>query len=381
MFSTIEPFLVEFEKPGRYIGNEIGIPNKNFLESQVRFVISYPDIYEIGMSNNGIKILYDIINRQNNASCERVFSPWLDFSNFLNEKQIPLFSLETKSPIKNFDFFGISIQYELLFSNFLNLLKLSQIDLRRTNRVESDPIVMIGGPAVTNPRPYFPFADLIIIGEAEELIVELINQYTQLKNEGLSRNEIIQSLSSIDGVLSPEFSTNKVQRRIYKGFSEDLGPDTFLIPTIDIIQNKLVLEIMRGCPNKCLFCQEGVTYKPVREKNTATIMKSLERGIKATGANEVTLASLSSGDYTYINALLDYCNNYIHEKSVSIALPSLKVESFDIELLEKLSIIRKSGLTFAIETADYEDQLRINKVVSFEKIKSIINYAVKNGWK
>ena len=201
MFSTIEPFLLNL-KNRRYIGNEIGIPNKNFLESQVRFVISYPDIYEIGMSNNGIKILYDIINRQNNASCERVFSPWLDFSNFLNEKQIS-FSLETKSPIKIL-IFGISIQYEL-FSNFLNLLKLSQIDLRRTNRVESDPIVMIGGPAVTNPRPYFPFADLIIIGEAEELIVELINQYTQLKNEGLSRNEIIQSLSSIDGVLSPEF--------------------------------------------------------------------------------------------------------------------------------------------------------------------------------
>ena len=381
MFEQIEKYLIEIEKPGRYIGNEAGIPNKNFEESEIRMAISYPDVYEVGMSNYGIKILYDVVNKLPFASCERVFSAWSDFEELLNRLNLPLFSLETKTPLNEFDVVGVSIQYELLFSNFLALLHSGKIPLKRSERSDNDPIVIIGGPASVNPVPYSPFIDLSCVGEGEEVLVNLLTKLRELKKENCSRKEILRELAKIDGIYSPDFTTEPVKRQIYMGFVNDTGPDTVIIPNIDIVQNKLNVEIMRGCPNKCRFCQAGVIYKPFREKNTSTVMKSVEKGLKLSGVNEVTFTSLSSGDYSQILPITAYFNERYKAKKISVSLPSLKVESFDTGILDRISEVRKSGLTFAIESGSCEGQLSLNKRVDLEKIYHILDAAVAKGWR
>lgn len=379
-YKDIEKQLINFQKPARYIGNESGIPEKNFINSPVRFAISYPDIYEIGMSNQGIKILYDRINKLDFASCERVFSPWLDFEQFLLDNDIPLFSLETKTPLKKFDFIGISLQYELLFTNFLNILKLGKIKLFNKKRKEKDPIIICGGPSIINPEPYSSFADLFLIGEAEDTIEELLKKYHTLKNK-FKRNEIIKQLSNIPGIYSPVYSKNKIKTQTYIDFNKNSNITSHIIPNINIVQDKLVVEIMRGCPNKCRFCQAGVIYKPYREKSIEVILNEIIDGVNQLGINEVTLSSLSSGDYSEIVLLTDYFIKLFDKKNISFSLPSLRIESFDKKLLKKLSSVRKSGLTFAVETGSKQGQISINKPIDMEKILEIISYAVQNGWK
>lgn len=381
MFKQIEKYLTEIEKPGRYIGNEAGIPNKNFIGSEIRMAISYPDVYEVGMSNYGIKILYDVVNKLPFASCERVFSAWSDFEELLKKLNLPLFSLETKTPLNEFDVVGVSIQYELLFSNFLALLQSGKIPPKRADRNDNDPIVIIGGPASVNPVPYSPFIDLSCVGEGEEVLVNLLTKLRELKKEKRSRKEILKELAKIDGIYSPDFTTEPVKRQVYMGFVNDTGPDTVIIPNIDIVQNKLNVEIMRGCPNKCRFCQAGVIYKPFREKNTSTIMKSVEKGLKLSGVNEVTFTSLSSGDYSQILPLTAYFNDKYKSKKISVSLPSLKVESFDTGILDRISEVRKSGLTFAIESGSCDGQFSLNKRVDLEKIYQILDAAVAKGWR
>ncbi len=381
MFKQIEKYLTEIEKPGRYIGNEAGIPNKNFIGSEIRMAISYPDVYEVGMSNYGIKILYDVVNKLPFASCERVFSAWSDFEELLKKLNLPLFSLETKTPLNEFDVVGVSIQYELLFSNFLALLQFGKIPPKRADRGDNDPIVIIGGPASVNPVPYSPFIDLSCVGEGEEVLVNLLTKLRELKKEKHSRKEILKELAKIDGIYSPDFTTEPVKRQVYMGFVNDTGPDTVIIPNIDIVQNKLNVEIMRGCPNKCRFCQAGVIYKPFREKNTSIIMKSVEKGLKLSGVNEVTFTSLSSGDYSQILPLTAYFNDKYKSKKISVSLPSLKVESFDTGILDRISEVRKSGLTFAIESGSCEGQFSLNKRVDLEKIYQILDAAVAKGWR
>lgn len=381
MFKQIEKYLTEIEKPGRYIGNEAGIPNKNFIGSEIRMAISYPDVYEVGMSNYGIKILYDVVNKLPFASCERVFSAWSDFEELLKKLNLPLFSLETKTPLNEFDVVGVSIQYELLFSNFLALLQSGKIPPKRADRNDNDPIVIIGGPASVNPVPYSPFIDLSCVGEGEEVLVNLLTKLRELKKEKRSRKEILKELAKIDGIYSPDFTTEPVKRQVYMGFVNDTGPDTVIIPNIDIVQNKLNVEIMRGCPNKCRFCQAGVIYKPFREKNTSTVMKSVEKGLKLSGVNEVTFTSLSSGDYSQILPLTAYFNDKYKSKKISVSLPSLKVESFDTGILDRISEVRKSGLTFAIESGSCDGQFSLNKRVDLEKIYQILDAAVAKGWR
>lgn len=381
MFQRIETHFMEVEKPGRYIGNEVGIPKKDYLGAEIKMVISYPDVYEIGMSNYGIKILYDRVNKLDFAVCERVFSPWTDFERLLQELNEPLYSLESKTALNRFDVVGVSIQYELLFSNFLALLKSGQISLKREERREDEPIVVIGGPGAVNPFPYAPFIDLSCVGEGEELLVELLTELRELKRSGAVRKEILKELSKIEGVYSPDFTDRKVKRRVYMGFSEDTGPDNVLVPNIDIVQNKLVVEIMRGCPNKCRFCQAGIIYKPFREKDTATILQAVRKGLKLSGMNEVTFSSLSSGDYSHILSLSEYFNKEYKKYGISVSLPSLKVESFDTDILDRISEVRKSGLTFAVESGSREGQLSLNKIVDLEKIFQILDAATAKGWR
>lgn len=381
MFEIIEKHLINIEKSGRYIGNESGIPDKDFKNSFIKFAICYPDLYEIGMSNLGIKIIYDIINKLEFACCERVFSPWLDMEELLIKKEIPLFSLESKTPINDFDILGISMQYELLFSNFLNILKLSKIPIFNKNREEDHPIIILGGPGIANPVPYFDFADLFFIGEAENEIENILNKFKNCKQNKLSRLEKIKELSKIDYIYSPLFPKNKVKRAIYKDFSTDTGIDTYINPVIDIVQNKLSVEIMRGCPHKCRFCQASTIYKPYREKSLDTIITNINKGIKKLGCEEVTFLSLSSADYSNIIELAKIFSFQNKEKKISFSIPSIRVESFDKELLPLINSVRKSGLTFAIESGSIEGQTSINKIVDLNKIIDILQYAQNNGWR
>nr|HQH31723.1 TIGR03960 family B12-binding radical SAM protein [Spirochaetota bacterium] len=381
MFENIARDLLNFQKPARYIGSELGIPQKDYENSFVRFALCFPDLYEIGMSNLGIKIIYDIINSLEFSSCERVFSVWRDFEKYLRDNNYPLYALESKSPLNSFDFVGFSIQYELLFTNFLNILDLGKIEVLAKDRKEGSPIIICGGPSVTNPLPYSPFADLFLIGEGEEAIVEILSEYKSLKEKKISREDIIDKLSKIEGVYSPKYTKNIVRRRVYQSFVRDKGINNHIIPNIDIVQNKLVVEIMRGCPNKCRFCQAGVIYKPYREKSIDTIVKSIDEGLSKLGIDEVTLASLSSGDYSKIIELAQIFNEKYKNKFISFSFPSLRVESFNKELLPLLSRVRKSGLTFAIESGGAEGRFSINKPIELEKILDIINYAISNGWK
>lgn len=381
MFENISRDLLNFQKPARYIGSELGIPQKDYENSFVRFALCFPDLYEIGMSNLGIKIIYDIINSLEFSSCERVFSVWRDFEKYLRDNNYPLYTLESKSPLSNFDFIGFSIQYELLFTNFLNILDLGKVEILSIDRKEGSPIIICGGPSITNPLPYSPFVDLFLIGEGEDAIVEILSEYKSLKEKKTAREEIIEQLSKIEGVYSPKYSENIVRRRVYQSFVNDKGINNHIIPNIDVVQNKLVVEIMRGCPNKCRFCQAGVIYKPYREKNIDTIVKSIDEGLSKLGTDEVTLASLSSGDYSKIIELAQLFNEKYKNKFISFSFPSLRVESFNKELLPLLSGVRKSGLTFAIESGSIEGRYSINKPIELEKILDIINYAISNGWK
>lgn len=381
MFDNIARDLLNFQKPARYIGSELGVPKKDYENSFVRFALCFPDLYEIGMSNLGIKIIYDIINSLEYSSCERVFSVWFDFEKYLRDNNYPLYSLESKSPLRKFDFIGFSIQYELLFTNFLNILDLGKVEILSKDRKEDSPIIICGGPSITNPLPYSPFTDLFLIGEGEDAVVEILSEYKSLKEKKTTRDEIIEKLSAIEGVYSPKYSKNIVRRRVYQSFIDNEGINNHIIPNIDVVQNKLVVEIMRGCPNKCRFCQAGVIYKPYREKSIDTIVKSIDLGLSKLGTDEVTLSSLSSGDYSRIIELAQLFNEKYKNKFISFSFPSLRVESFKKELLPLLSRVRKSGLTFAIESGSIDGRYSINKPIELEKILDIINYAISNGWK
>nr|HPO50244.1 B12-binding domain-containing radical SAM protein [Spirochaetota bacterium] len=277
MLKTIEDNLSKFQKPGRYIGSETGIPQKDFKNSPTRFVMSYPDLYEVGMSNNGLRIIYDIINKLDFASCERVFAPWSDFEEFLRINKIPLYSLESYTPLNEFDFLGFTIQYELLFTNMLNIMELGKIDCLRENRGDNTPIIIAGGPSAVNPSPFSPFVDIFFIGEAEGRLENFLKIYNELKNKKTKKDDIIRELSKIDGFYSPKYSKS-VKRQIYSGFSLDCGIDTYISPIIDVVQNKVVVEITRGCPNKCRFCQAGIIYKPYREKDLDVIFNNIDKG-------------------------------------------------------------------------------------------------------
>ena len=380
-FKNIEKDLAKMLRPARYIGEEIGIPDKDFANAELRFAICYPDLYEIGMSNLGIKILYDKINALDFASCERVFSVWDDMEAYLRSHNYSLYSLETKTPIGQFDVLGISLQYELLLTNVLNIIDLSKIPVLRKDRRETDPIVLCGGPVASSPAPFSPFADLFCIGEGEDALVSMLTELRKCRNEHLSRSETLKRLGALDGFYSPDYTHKPVYRQIYSGFAADKGLVNHLIPNIEVVQNKMTIEIMRGCPNKCRFCQAGIGYKPCREKNISTIINAIDYGIERLGVKEVTLSSLSSGDYSRIEDLAEIFMNRYSKRNISFSLPSLKVETFNKELLTKMSSVRKSGLTFAIEAGSEKGHRSINKIIETDKIYEIIGYAMNNGWR
>ena len=369
--------LLEVQNPSRYLGGEYGQIVKEG-DDYLNFTMAFPDLYEIGMSNQAIKIIYNGLNARENIRCERVFTPDTDFEKLLKEKNVPLYSLETGIPLYQSDVIGFSIGYELGITGLLSILDLGRVPLLKKDRTEEHPIVIAGGCGVTNPAPFSIFLDAVFIGEAENQFFDLIDDLAKIKKSGGTRSDLLKKLSEHPNIWMPG-------KKAVKATQLDFGKvpsvkSYFPVANIKPVQDHGVVEIMRGCPNGCRFCHAGIYYRPQRVKDAKIILDEVDEVIYKAGQREVSLSSLSSGDYTEIDKLLDILSKKYQDARVSFQLPSLKVNSFTLPLLEKLSEVRKSGLTFAVETPSDAWQLSLNKEVFKEKLIEIIKEAKKRGW-
>lgn len=395
----IDNILPLVEKPARYLGNEAGSIIKNKFECDITFAFCFPDIYEIGMSHLGMKILYSLINSLDYALCERVFAPALDLEELLIERGLPLFSLETKTAVSDFDIVGFTLQYELSYTNILNMLTLSNIPLLAEKRDAFYPLIIAGGPCCCNPEPLTPFFDAFILGEGEEVTIELIDAVRALKANGKSKYEILKALSEIQGIYVPSLydvfynedntikeikakdgAPKKVVKRIIKDLDNVFYPKNFVVPFTECVHDRAVHEIFRGCIRGCRFCQAGFIYRPLREKSVETISKDSKELCFNTGYDELSLLSLSSSDYTEIIPLLDELLSWTADKNINIALPSLRIDGFSDELIQKLSLIRRAGLTFAPEAGSQRLRDVINKNITEDEILDTARKAFSGGW-
>jgi radical SAM family uncharacterized protein/radical SAM-linked protein len=375
--------LLDVEKPSRYLGGEMGAIRK-VHEGLFTVALCFPDLYEIGMSNNAIRILYSGLNAMPDVRAERVFAPAPDFEALLSQHDIPLYTLETGIALSDVDMLGFSLGYELAATSVLAILESGKIPIRASGRGEGDPVVIVGGPAATNPHPFAAFIDAAFIGEAESGFFELAEELAVMKRTGALRLDILERLARVEEIWMPRgrgFPEKRTRRAVYGGFSSVPASIAFPLPTVKTVQDHGSVEIMRGCPNGCRFCHAGYFYRPQREKSYELIRAEVEDLVKKGGYREITLASLSSGDYTGIGILLDRLNAEFGSSKISFQLPSLKVNSFTLPIVGKLAEVRKSGLTFAVETPIDEWQRSINKDVSFEKTLAILAEAKSLGFK
>lgn len=368
-------------KPARYIGTEINSIHKSFNKVNYRIGLVYPDLYEIGMSNLSIKILYYLINDLNDVQAERIFLPDDDLIEILKEKKINLFSLESWTPINEFNIIGFSIHSELTYTNILHILDLGNIPVLSKNRTEKDPIIIAGGSNILNPLPISPFFDLIFIGEAEEKIIEIINIDKKLIEKNIPREKRLEKLSGIEGIWYPKKGKYRVKKAVVSDLDKTFYHKKDMIPFVKTIQDRPVIEIARGCNNGCRFCQAGFYYRPYRERSLKTIIKIMHNLLQNTGYDEINFTSLSVADYSQIKLLIDTLSEYLSKKHISISLPSLRVYSFNIDYLKKLSYVRKPSLTFAIEAGDQELRNKINKYFDEPKFYNILEELVKQGWR
>ncbi|MBE5935659.1 MAG: TIGR03960 family B12-binding radical SAM protein [Lachnospiraceae bacterium] len=395
-----DDILLTVDKPARYIGNEINMVKKNLDEVDIRFCMCFPDVYEIGMSHLGIQILYDMFNKRKDTYCERVYSPWVDLDKVMREKNIPLFSLETQSAIKDFDFLGITLQYEMCYTNVLQILDLAHIPLMAKDRTNEDPIVIGGGPCTYNPEPLADFFDIFYIGEGETAYDELLDLYKECKNKGYSRKEFLELAADIEGLYIPafydvaynedgtikSFETNnehaksKIKKQLVYDMSETTYPTKPIVPYIKVTQDRVVLEIQRGCIRGCRFCQAGMLYRPVRERNVEFLKKVAVQMLEATGHEEISLSSLSSSDYSQLQDLVYYLIDECKAKGINISLPSLRIDAFSLDVMSKVQDVRKSSLTFAPEAGTQRLRDVINKGLTEEVILSGAMDAFRSGW-
>ena len=395
----VEKLLLKVQKPGRYVGGELNSVIKNKDEVDVRFAFCFPDTYEIGMSHLGMKILYSVLNEKPYIWCERVFAPWLDMEELMKEKNIPLFALESGDSITDFDFIGFTLQYELSFTNVLNMLKLADIPIKSDDRKTLGQIVVAGGPCACNPEPLAPFIDIFFIGEGEEVDLEVVELYRKCKAENKTKDEFLRLASQIKGVYVPalydvEYNDDGtlksftprdnapavVEKRLMMDMDNSYFPENFVVPNIEIVHDRAVSEIFRGCIRGCRFCQAGFLYRPVREKSVETINSQCKALCDNTGYDEVSLSSLSSSDYTKIIDLLTELNVWANEDKVSISLPSLRVDGFSDDILDRIKTVRKSGLTFAPEAGTQRLRDVINKNVREDELKETCSKAFNSGW-
>jgi radical SAM family uncharacterized protein len=396
-----EELLDKVQKPGRYTGKEFNEIVKKEDTSTVKIALAFPDLYEIGMSYLGFKILYEIINKKDDAFAERVFSPAVDMEKLLRERQIPVFSLETYRPLNSFDIVGFTIQHELCYSNILNLLELGQIPLRSEERKEDDPLVIAGGPGAFNAEPLSVFFDLFVIGEGEEIVGKIIKVYKRWKGKKQSRASLLEELAHIEGIYIPshfevnyfkdgriesvnpkkEIYYSVIKKQIISDFDKVAYPLFPIVPNIDVVHDRITLEIFRGCTRGCRFCQAGMIYRPVREKSVDTLIGLADEILAHTGYEEISLSSLSSSDYSEIESLITKLVDRFEEKGVGVSLPSLRVDSFSIALAQQVQRVRKAGLTLAPEVGTQRLRDVINKNVQEEDLYSSIRAAFEKGWR
>lgn len=397
----IEAILPLVQKPARYTGGELNSVVKSKEDIDIRFAFCFPDTYEIGMSHLGMKILYSLINSRDNFWCERVFAPDTDMEAVMRERNIPLFGLESRDPLGNFDVVGFTLQYELCYTNVLNMLDLANIPLRSADRGDSldVPIVIAGGPCVCNPEPMADFVDCFEIGEGEEMMLEFLDLLNEYKKNGKSRKEFLIAASQIEGIYVPQLydiaygedgiisevkplcgAPERVNKRVVADLDSIFYPDKFVVPFVEVVHDRVVHEIFRGCIRGCRFCQAGFWYRPIREKNVETISKQSQRLACTSGYDELSLCSLSSSDYTKITELLEELLGWAVPQKINVALPSLRIDNFSDELKEKLSLVRRSGLTFAAEAGTQRLRNVINKNISEEEILSTCRKAFVGGW-
>ena len=396
----IEKHLLEVQKPSRYIGGEVGSVIKDKSKIDVRFAFCFPDTYDIGMSHLGMKILYSLTNERENYWCERCFAPSEDFEAVMRENDIPLYALESLDPIKDFDFIGFTMQYELSYANVLNMLDLADIPIFSKDRTqELTQIVIAGGPCVCNPEPLADFFDICVLGEGEEVNLELMDLYYEMKKSGATRDDFLRKACHIEGVYVPKFyefvykqdgtidhietmngAPAVIRKRIIKDLDNVFYPDNFVVPFTEIVQDRVSVEVLRGCIRGCRFCQAGFIYRPFREKHADTICKSAKSLCENTGYDEISLASLSTSDHSEIDPLLTKLLDYTVSEKINLSLPSLRVDNFSESLLEKIKRVRKSGLTFAAEGGTQRLRDVINKNVSEEEIMNTCRIAFEGGY-
>ncbi|MCL2339934.1 MAG: TIGR03960 family B12-binding radical SAM protein [Actinomycetia bacterium] len=380
LWPQIEPLLGRVEKPSRYIGQEFNSCTKTSADYRAVFV--YPDTYEIGQSNQAIALLYTIVNQLDGLRAERAFLPWLDMDLALRQAGLPLFVLESATPLASFDLIGITLPHELAATNVLEVLDLAGLPLRSDQRDASYPLVIGGGPVCFNPEPLAPFFDALVIGEAEELIGELIATHRQWRRA--SRAEQLAALSALPGVYVPSLSCGEnrptVTRRVYTRFSEQLVL-TPLVPYTEVVQDRFSLEVLRGCSRGCRFCQAGMTYRPVRERSADIIVQTASAGIAATGFDEVSLVSLSTTDHSGINGILRRLNDCFRQEAISISLPSQRLDAFGVEMARLVAGEKRGGLTFAPEAGSQRLRDVINKNVQEADLFTALQAAVAAGWR
>lgn len=396
----IEKHLLEVQKPSRYIGGEVGSIIKDKSRIDVRFAFCFPDTYDIGMSHLGMKILYSLTNERENYWCERCFAPGEDFEAVMRENDIPLYALESLDPIKDFDFIGFTMQYELSYTNVLNMLDLAGIPIYAKDRTdELTQIVIAGGPCVCNPEPLADFFDIFILGEGEEVNLEVIDLYADMKKQGASRLDFLRKAAQIEGVYVPQFYTFSykpdgtiekmtvaegapeiIRKRIIRDMDSSYYPKNFVVPFTEIVQDRASVEVLRGCIRGCRFCQAGFIYRPFREKHADTVVNETKCLCENTGYDEVSLASLSTSDHSEIDPMLTKLLDYTVSERINLSLPSLRVDNFSESLLEKIKKVRKSGLTFAAEGGTQRLRDVINKNVSEEEIMNTCRIAFEGGY-